>query len=232
MIKQLFSLMHDMLDEMTTHYPAADAALRGEIKAQMHKLQAMSDEIVDGWLLIEEKLAQLRETAAACEAAAGAVKAAAGAALQVPAVPADAAAAGQAMESDRFMAAGQGYYDLEMYQEAAASFAKAVHRHPDSVSARMYLAMSHMHLRQWEDAERHFLFIAGVASEPKIRALSLNALGCIQAVRSNLQQAARYFQQACEADPTFLGAARNLSNCRSNAGQLTLDFGSADLGCM
>jgi tetratricopeptide (TPR) repeat protein len=134
-------------------------------------------------------------------------------------------------EAERHLVAGQGYYELAMYREAAASFRRAVALYPDSLAARMFLAMSHMHLREWEDAEREFLFIVRTAPQPKLKALGLNALGCIQAVTANLELAARYFRQACEADPGFTEAARNLANCSLSAGPLTLHFGDSGFGC-
>ena len=152
--------------------------------------------------------------------------------------PSDPAIAGSAAstpagreEAVRHLTVGRGYYELAMYREAAASFQRAVALHPESLAARMFLAMSHMHLREWEEAESHFQFIVRTAPHPKLKALGLNALGCIHAVTANLEQAVRYFRQACEADPGFTGAARNLAYCRANAGPLTLYFGGSGFGC-
>jgi tetratricopeptide (TPR) repeat protein len=261
-VRQWFKVMNDMLDEMLVRYPAADAAQRGLIEAQLRKLQIMSDTIVDGWLQMEEKLARLREMAASREtaasgdakeykqslAAAAAVHeetdlAAQGAAMETAAGQAsgaaqpslDSAQAGTSTEAreeaQRHLTAGQGYYDLAMYKDAAASFNRAVELCPEMLAARMFLAMSHMHLREWENAERQFLFIVRRAAQPKLKALGLNALGCIQAVTANLEQAIQYFRQACELDPAFTGAARNLANCKANAGPLTLYFGGSGFGC-
>lgn len=254
-VRQWFKVMNDMLDEMLTRYPAADAAQRGLIEAQLSKIQDMSDMIVDGWLQVEEKLARLREMTSFGEADGGKQTLAAAAPILGEighAAPAASAEAGHVLgtaepspsasaetgpsqaareEAERHLTAGQGYYDLAMYKDAAASFSRAVELCPESLAARMFLAMSYMHLREWENAERHFLFIVRTASQPKLKALGLNALGCIQAVTANPEQAVQYFKQACEADPAFTGAARNLANCRSNAGPLTLYFGNSEFGC-
>jgi tetratricopeptide (TPR) repeat protein len=254
-VRQWFKVMNDMLDEMLTRYPAADAAQRGLIEAQLSKIQDMSDMIVDGWLRVEEKLARLREMMSPGEPDGSKHSLAAAAPILGEighAAPAASAEAGHVLgtaelfppasaetgpsqaareEAERHLTAGQGYYDLAMYKDAAASFSRAVELCPESLAARMFLAMSYMHLREWENAERHFLFIVRTASQPKLKALGLNALGCIQAVTANLEQAVQYFKQACEADPAFTGAARNLANCRSNAGPLTLYFGNSEFGC-
>jgi Uncharacterized protein conserved in bacteria len=250
-VRQWFSAVINMLDEMLARYPAADAAQRGLIEAQLRKIQDMSDVIVDGWLQLEEKLARLREMAASGGAdgeeqplAPAAVHGAHGAAMapaagqasgaaepSVPATTETGAAREAREEAERHLTAGQGYYELAMYKDAADAFRRAVELCPESLAARMFLAMSHMHLREWEDAERHFLFIVRTAAQPKLKALGLNALGCIHAVTANLEQAIHYFRQACEADPAFTGAARNLANCSSNAGPLTLYFGNSEFGC-
>ncbi len=137
-------------------------------------------------------------------------------------------------EAERTMSAGQGYFKLLMFKEAAAEFRRTIRVWPDSVRARLYLAMSHMHLQEWEEAQRHFQLIVRWTNYPKWKALGLNALGCIHAVRANLEQAEMYFKQAHEADPSFTGAARNLSSCKAKAqaGHLSLYFGSAELSCM
>lgn len=257
MVRQWFNVVNGMLDEMLARYPAADAAQRSLIAAQLRKIQDMSDAIVDGWLRVEEKLATLRAMVASGEAedggkapaAAASVSGGAGHAGPEGAIgPAEApaqapepdapAAAGQGSpqpaakeEAERLLVAGQGYYELAMYREAAASFRRAVALYPESLAARMFLAMSHMHLREWEEAERQFLLIVRTAPQPKLKALGLNALGCIQAVTANLEQAAHYFRQACEADPGFTEAARNLANCSLSAGPLTLHFGESGFGC-
>jgi len=252
MVRQWLSVAGGMLDELIACYPVADAAQKAAIEAQLRAIQEMSDAIVEGWLQVEEKLARLRGmvasggaggdglSAAAVappiggqddQADTSAVQAHAQAAIVASDSGAQEAQAGTAQEADRLLTAGRGYYELAMYREAAASFRRAVELRPESLAARMFLAMSHMHLKEWEDAERHFLFIVRTASQPKLKALGLNALGCIQAVTANLEQAAHYFRQACEADPAFTGAARNLANCTSNAGPLTLYFGDAGFGC-
>lgn len=143
-----------------------------------------------------------------------------------------AAAGAPSEEARRDMAAGQGYFDLTMYKEAAAAFDRTIRLCPESITARIYLAMSYMHLQDWDEAQQHFQFAVKLTGHPKLKALGLNALGCIQAIKANMDQAECYFRQAYEADPTFLGAARNLTNCKANAGTISLYFGSAELSCM
>ena len=101
------------------------------------------------------------------------------------------------------MAKGQGYFKLFMFREAAMHFQEAVRGWPEDYKARLFLAMTYMHLQEWNEAQRHFQLVIEVTDYPKWRAIGFNALGCIQAVRMNLDQAAAYFQKAHEDDPEF-----------------------------
>ena len=246
MFRQWFAAVCGMLDEWLARYPAADAAQRSAIEGKMRRIQVMSDAVIDGWLKVEERLAKLREMAAACDAAPAAPDAAhdgsgqdvrnapegagdassdMGGAWTGPDDAADGAPVAPAEEADRQLTAGRGYFELAMYREAAAAFRRAVELRPESLAARLYLAMSNLHLGDWEEAERHFRLVVRKAPNRKLKALGLNALGCIQAVKANPREAAHYFRQACEADPEFAGAARNLAICMANAGPLKLHFG-------
>ena len=250
-LRQWFTAVCGLLDEMLARYPAADAAQRSAIEAETRRIQRMSDAVIDGWLKVEERLAKLRGmTASAGTEAVGPEPGAAiggnGDAAREPAgVPSAPAAAGQGMaavgeagahspaareEADRHLTVGRGYYELAMYREAAAAFRKAVELRPESLAARLFLAISHLHLGEWEDAERQFRVVVRKAPSPKLKALGLNALGCIRAVNADPRRAAHYFRQACAADPEFTGAARNLAICMANAGPLTLNFGGSGFG--
>jgi len=242
MLQHLFAVMNELLDDIMIHYNHADDTQLSRMQEQLDALQAMSDSIVDGWLQVEEKLAYLRqavqedpqdETSTANMTTGKQPKQHAG--EDDPDWLADVEAEKRPPEAaERSMLAGQGYFKLLMFKEAASEFRRTIRVWPDSVRARLYLAMSHMHLQEWEEAQRHCQLIVRWTSYPKWKALGLNALGCIHAVRANLEQAERYFRQAHEADPTFTGAERNLSSCKAKtkAGHLSLYFGSSELSCM
>ncbi|MFC5650773.1 tetratricopeptide repeat protein [Paenibacillus solisilvae] len=124
------------------------------------------------------------------------------------------------------MLKGQGYFKLFMFREAAKHFQEAVRRWPDDNKARLFLAMTYMHVQEWNEAQRHFQLLVEVTDDSRWRALGLNALGCIQAVRMNLEQAATYFQKAHEADPDFADPLSNMKSCQQQTGHLSLFFGS------
>ncbi|REE94316.1 hypothetical protein A8990_101108 [Paenibacillus taihuensis] len=127
------------------------------------------------------------------------------------------------------MSKGQGYFKLFMFREASNHFAEAVRIAPDDNRARLFLGMTYMHLQEWHEAQRHFQLLVEVTEHPKWKALGLNALGCIQAVRMNLEQATRYFEKAHEADPDFTDPLSNMKSCEQHSGHLSLYFGSGQL---
>ncbi|WP_274651610.1 tetratricopeptide repeat protein [Paenibacillus humicola] len=130
---------------------------------------------------------------------------------------------------DAAMSKGQGYFKLLMFGQAARHFEEAVGRSPEDNRARLFLAMTYMHLQEWNEAQRHFQLIVELTDHAKWRALGYNALGCIQAIRMNLEQAERYFVMAHEADPDFADPLTNLKSCRQHSGHLSLYFGSGQL---
>jgi len=260
MLKQLFAAMNDLLDDIIRYYPKAGGELRAKLDEQICHLRRLSDTIIDEWLQIEEKLARFQPDDGSVESVAKHAVSlfpgdAAASVLSVPAIPAPAAggsyqggfewsdagsdgigahADGDEPDDDGApwdpLGMGQGYFKLRMFRRAAEYFRQALHDAPDDNLARLFLAMTHMHLREWDEAQRHFLLLINLTDHPKWQALGLNALGCIQAVHANLEQAEHYFLQAHEADPSFEGPMNNLNNCRTSTGQLTLYFGGAELG--
>jgi tetratricopeptide (TPR) repeat protein len=224
MLHQLFAAMNELLDDIIRYYPKAGKELRRQLNEQVACLRSMSDSMIDEWLHFEEKLAAILPHESTPSVNVAPVPTAAES-------PAKTAALTELERSDA-LRKGQGYFKLFMFQQAAVEFEQAVRHLPDSNMARIFLAMTYMHLHEWEEARRHFQFLIALTDHPKWQALGLNALGCIQAIHANLEQAEHYFTRAHEADPSFAGPINNLSTCRNKAGQLTLYFGSGELCCL
>ncbi|GFN30687.1 hypothetical protein [Paenibacillus xylaniclasticus] len=124
---------------------------------------------------------------------------------------------------------GQGYFKLHMFGHAAVELGKAIDLSPDCQLARLFMAMTLMHMQQWDEAEKHFQILISLTEHAKWRAIGYNALGCIQAVNMNLELAEQYFLKAHHADPSFTDSMMNLKCCKERNGQLSLRFGSAEL---
>ncbi len=207
-IRQWFAALHGTLDELIFRYPNASGEERAELEAQWKMLKALSDEVVEHWLQYEDKLSFFMDMAQQ------------GAVHHPP-----------ELQLESFQR-GQGYFKLHMFAQAAEHLEKTVGLYPDMLSARLYLAMSKMHLKEWGEAQRHFRLIAALAEDAKLRAIAYNALGCIQAVFAQIDQARQFFRKALEADPSFNDPRENLKRCQKGGEELELHFGSAELQAM
>ncbi|RKP57020.1 hypothetical protein D7Z26_03260 [Cohnella endophytica] len=208
MIRQWFETMNEVLDDLILRYPTASNGEKIALQQQWDMLKTLSDDIIESWLQFEDKMGAFRELQQQSTASLDAQK------LLGPFVK------------------GQGYFKLHMFKHASEQMEEAIAIYPDMLSARMFLAMSRMHLKQWSEAQRHFQLIAAIAEENRLQAIALNALGCIQAINAHLEQAQCYFLKALEADPGFKDPKLNLESVRLGNGQMQLQFGSAELQTM
>lgn len=211
MIRQWFATMHELLDELIIRYPHATDEEKNRLQEQWNMLKSLSDDMIESWLQFEDRMAFFRDL------------------QQQPEGKQQAVHDPQALLNP--FVKGQGYFKLHMFPQASQQLEEAISLYPDFLGARLFLAMSRMHMKEWREAQRHFQLIAAVAEESKLRAIAYNALGCIQAVYAHLDQAQSYFRKAIDADPSFADPRRNLESCRQGLGQqhLQLQFGSAEL---
>ncbi|MEC0373256.1 hypothetical protein [Paenibacillus chibensis] len=209
MFQHVFAEMNHMLDEIMKHYPTAQEAQKHQLIQKWNMLKTMSDGIIDEWLSFEEKMGEFRQ------------KAEAGPALFSKETP--------EMEMHAFVR-GQGYFRLFMYRQAVQQFSQVIRSYPDSLLARMYLAMAHLYLEETEEAHRHFIWILPLATSQKLKALIYNALGCIAAKHGNTVRAQDFFTLSLQCDPTLPDPLMNLKVCQQNRGQL--QYGSQLISLM
>jgi len=206
MIQQLFATMNETLDDLILRYPLASNEEKLGLQEQWNVLKTLSDDIIESWLQFEDKMAFCRELQEQTNNASYDAR----------------------HNLDPFIK-GQGYFKLHMFPQSSEQFEQVVALFPDFPGARLFLAMCRMHMKQWDEAQKHFQLIAATAEDAKLQAIAYNALGCIQAVFAHLEQAQCYFKRALEADPSFGDPQRNLESCQRGVGQLQLQFGSAAL---
>ncbi|UHA72996.1 tetratricopeptide repeat protein [Paenibacillus sp. 481] len=226
MLQQVFETMNLLLDEISEQYSSAQGEQKQELERQLSLLSSMSDHIVDEWLRFEEKLAEVRPRAKDAGAAASAVTAYA---VGSPAGSTKQAAP-QMLDYGDPLQRGQGYFALNMFKHAVRYFELAVEHQPDSLTARGWLAMSHLHLGSSQEACRHFNFIIPLTEDNKLKALSYNALGCIYAKDLQFDKAQQFFEKAYQTDPTLQEALQNLKACSGKKG--TLHYGSERMAQM
>ncbi|MFC5403772.1 hypothetical protein [Cohnella soli] len=206
MIRQWFATMNEVLDDLIIRYPQAAGEEKNELQQQWDMLKSLSDDIIESWLQFEDKMGVFRDL------------------RQQQPQPSP--------ELEKQLGPfvkGQGYFKLHMFEHASDQLEQAVALYPDLVCARLYLAMSKMHLKHWNEAQRHFQLVAAIAEESRLRAIAYNALGCIQAINAHLEQAQQYFRIALETDPAFSDPRTNLESMLKGNGHIQLQFGSAEL---
>ncbi|RKN72438.1 hypothetical protein [Paenibacillus ginsengarvi] len=204
MLKQLFATMNDTLDEVMKQYPTVGVQGKQDLNEKLEMLKSMSDSFIEEWLQFEEKLSRALES------------------IQKNGW-ADAQAAAPdphqaALESSDTFKKGQGYFQLLMFDKAALQFESMLEQHPDFLLGRLYLAMSHMRLDNDVEAYRHFRFITSFAEHSQMKAISYNAMGCIQAKNANMEQAQSLFKLAYSLDPTSVEPMINMGICLSQIG--------------
>jgi tetratricopeptide (TPR) repeat protein len=194
MFKHLFSTMNEVLDDIQKEYPNSAGEHKEALEEQLQVLKAMSDEFIESWLLFEERLGKLYGTA-----------------------PQDAQALHEELleldvtskQEPEFLR-GQGYYKLFMYEQAIPEFEALTKRQPDCLLARIYLAMAYLRKGDFSESYRHFQFLLPLTENTKMKAISYNAMGCIQVQNHNMEKAMEYFKKAYHVDPTCMEPLINM----------------------
>jgi tetratricopeptide (TPR) repeat protein len=234
MFQHMFSSMNEMLDRIIDQYSNAGEQEKQQYKRQMDELKKVSDTFIEHWLEFEEKFADFKEQQANKDVDSSTAMPE----IAVAVHPASSKAACNAVDleiSDEMasiISKGQGYYKLFMFSQAAAQFQNVIAQSPDCNLARLFLGMAHMHMQNWNEAQRHFQLLIALTDFPKWLAMGYNALGCIQAVKTNLAQAEQLFMKAYEVCPSFKDPLNNLKSCQETPQQLSLYFGSTELCCL
>lgn len=221
MFKQLFASMNGALDDILSRLPSSSGKERKDLEERLSVLKAMSDTCIEEWLLFEEKMGLVAEGAPDSGKGAsmnlppadksglvpGAALAAAVPAGCMPAPKPKAPPVTHGVKKTLSLASfskGQGYYKLSMYKQAVDELERVVETQPDDLLARMYLAMAYFHSEEYAEAYRHFQIVVPLTDDLKMKAISYNAMGCIQAERQNLDKALELFRLAHSADPASI----------------------------
>jgi tetratricopeptide (TPR) repeat protein len=192
MFEQLFISMKELLEEISAHYGSASAVEKEKLNDQLTLLKKMSDQFMEHWLEFEEKLAAFYAQE-----------------LQVEThSTADDHPIEDKPELPTRINAGfekaQGFYKLYMFDQAVNELEKLIKLQPDDLLARIYLAMGYLRLGEDGDAYPHFQMILPLTENNQLKAISYNAMGCIQMRKNNMQKAMEYFKLAYHSDPTCL----------------------------
>jgi tetratricopeptide (TPR) repeat protein len=189
--EQLFISMNELLAEITSHYGTATEQERVNLDDQLALLKKMSDQYMEQWLDFEEKLAgfyaQNHHHPATMVNQVNGVS-------ENPLF----------VRSEAGFEKAQGFYKLYMFEHAVKELEKLIKQQPDHLLARMYLAMGYLRLGEDGDAYPHFQMILPLTENKQLKAISYNAMGCIQVKKNNMQKAMEYFKLAFHSDPDCL----------------------------
>jgi tetratricopeptide (TPR) repeat protein len=206
MFHQLFASMNEVLDEIIVGYASASHAKKTEMEDKLRILRGMSDTLIEQWLLFEEKFGKFMQQRSQQKAYSQA---------------ADPELSDK--HSDVFQK-GQGYYKLQMYDEAIRNFETFVYDQPDFLLARIYLAMCHLRKGNMPEAYGHFKFLIHITENDRMKAISYNALGCIHVHKRNLVKACEFFRKAYNSDPSSIEPLFAMGLCYENKGTLEFMF--------
>lgn len=183
--------MKELLAEITLHYSQANEQEKVNLDDQLTMLKKMSDQYMEQWLDFEEKLADFYAQAPKVD--------------YIPVNQMDNEADKKATEQIEVdFEKAQGFYKLYMFEHAVRELETLIKHQPDDVLARLYLAMGYLRLNQDGDAYPHFQMILLLTENEQLKAISYNAMGCIQLKKKNTQKALEYFQLAFHSDPACL----------------------------
>ncbi|MDB5055881.1 MAG: tetratricopeptide repeat protein [Bacilli bacterium] len=191
MFEQLFATMNDVLNEISIRYHSASITEKKQLDEQLTVLKTMSDRCMEQWLAFEENLALFFATNYTKKTPVQESKDKTADILDGP------------MNKQGFEKA-QGFYKLYMFDQAVSELEKLVQQQPDFLLARMYLAMGYLRLGEDGDAYRHFQLLLPLTDDNKLKAISYNAMGCIQVKKNNMQRAMEYFKMAYSNDPSCI----------------------------
>ncbi|MHA6533340.1 hypothetical protein [Paenibacillus sp. BAC0078] len=208
MFQHLFAEMNKMLQEIAEDFPAAEGARRNDLLCKYNMLHRLSDEVMDEWLAFAEKLSEFRESADFS-------------APPVEEPQAEVEAPELAMDS---FVRGQGYYKLLMYRKCIDQFQEVIARYPDSLAARLYLAMAYLQEGGYDAAWGHLDHMLALIRERKLKAMIYNAMGCIRASQERFNEAQELFVLSLHHDPLLREPNVNLEVCRRRGGKL--EFGN------
>lgn len=237
-VKHLFCSLMDRIEGIEKEWIESDTKARKEkLFNEVMELRRVSDEILDHWLLFEERMSQMQKRVQntdgqvdlereidqevneisdeVAEKILAEIKKQAdnqkSASTMVSFLSGDAA---------RSFRKGQGYYQLFMYPQAAKHFQEVVQLDPDLDIARMFLGFSEMMSGHWEEAERHFQLVGKTGDHGIIRATALNAQGCLLAGQQHWAQALACFDRAILTYPRLKDPIFNKALVYMNQGQI------------
>ncbi|WP_134699009.1 tetratricopeptide repeat protein [Ammoniphilus sp. YIM 78166] len=225
LVKHLFCTLLERLEGIEEKWSKATSQeMKERLLDEVMELRGVSDDILDQWLLFEERMSKLQqklqghehtpkvhsfmdfdlgqmneEIAEMSDEVAEKIFQELMKVDKKPASPEMVSfLSGQAAHQFR---KGQGYYNLLMYGQAAQHFQAVLKEDPDQDVARLFLAFSYMMDGVWEQADHQFYLLSQTTENRLLKATALNAQGCLLGGFEKWEQALSHFESAISAYP-------------------------------
>ncbi|MCI3920323.1 tetratricopeptide repeat protein [Paenibacillus sp. TRM 82003] len=212
MFKHLFQSMNEKLDDIIEALPTSQGAKKETLLSQLKELRDMSDTFIEEWLLFEEKMAKAKERPAETKAPNSS---------EVSSFFDEAWTVDAPDETLQYQR-GEGYFKLFMFAEATREFEAVLDTNPDYLPARLYLALCYLQSEKIVEAYSQLQIIIALAEDGKTKAVAYNALGCVQAMKGDVEKACECFRTSQSLDPNFKDPVYNLKACQIDGGVLQL----------
>ncbi|MEW9669801.1 tetratricopeptide repeat protein [Ammoniphilus sp. 3BR4] len=217
LVKHLFCSLMERLEGIENNWSAVSSPTSKEkLLSEVMELRKVSDDILDQWLLFEERMTKLQnklqghlpyttgnmdaELAEMPDEVAEKIFKELMKLEDKPSKKPEMVSflSGQAAHCFR---KGQGYYSLLMYGHAVKHFQEVLEEEPELDIARLFLGFSLMMDGQWDQAEHQFHFIGKTTENRLLKATALNAQGSLLAGAEKWDQALFHFEGAIGAYP-------------------------------
>ncbi|MCF6093347.1 tetratricopeptide repeat protein [Microaerobacter geothermalis] len=189
MVQHLFNTLFDAIEEINQKINSSSSNEKKELSEKLQSLRLLSDEILDKWLLLEEKIGNVQEKI-------------------VPAAQPIHEPSDKVLDINWNLLPsfsenipyrkGLGYFQLFMYEDAIKYLEEVVQDWPELELARLYLAYSYLLIEQTVEALRHFTILHQTSNDEKIQGFTHNALGCIYGQKQQFEEALFHFSKAEE----------------------------------
>lgn len=217
-----FEWMEDALTQIETILPHCPGKVREELVQRFRHLQDVNDEWLDEWLLLQERFRDVVEKYPELVDEHGHGQQSIGKKHLKETEATETASDDEEGHELEFwideqvlrqFREGQGYYQLLMFPEAMAHFLQVLDTEPDFLLGRLYLALTHFHRGEWEEAMKHFELVLKTAPHDEFRRFSHHMLGCVLVNQNEDVKAVRHFSRALSLDSENSDTLFNLGAC-------------------
>lgn len=200
LFQRQFERLYFAVERIAHQLESADPDQRAYLVEELTALREMGSQFFDLWVGFEDRIQELVEDFAGQEAFGHAAQSMETGPIGVLA-PAE------------LFRKGIGYFDLSMFAESQAAFARMVEIDPEFTVGRLYLGLSQLANRDWEAAERQLTLVELTAGVPLLAVAACEAKANLYAERGMHAEALRELRRVLAQKPEYVDAHVNAAVC-------------------